>query len=192
MRIIRREDYRRMPWKNGQGMTEEVLSFPVGSDAERFDWRVSIAHVRTDGPFSLFPGVDRTIALLEGNGLLLDLPDDRTVTLTGTSDPFSFSGDWSVASRNLGGQTTDLNVMTRRGRHRHSMTRETFQTSQSLQAVEYTLLVPTADVHVAIDGCWSQLDRFNTLELDCDEQVTVDAVRPVDIFVIAISTATPV
>lgn len=192
MRIIRREDYRRMPWKNGQGMTEEVLSFPVGSDAERFDWRVSIAHVRTDGPFSLFPGVARTIALLEGKGLLLDLPEDRTVTLSGTSEPFSFPGEWPVAGRNLDGPTMDLNVMTRRGRYRHAMTRRTFQTAQSLQAVEYTLLVPTADVNVAIDGCWSQLDRFNTLELDCDEQVTVDTVRPVDIFVIAISTATPV
>lgn len=191
MRIIRREDYRRMPWKNGQGMTEEVLSFPTGSDAERFDWRVSIAHVGTDGPFSLFPGVDRTITLLEGNGLLLDLPEDRTVALTGTADPFSFSGDWSVASRNLDGPTMDLNIMTRRGRYQHAMTRRTFQTSQSLQAVEYTLLVPTADVHVAIDGCPSQINRFDTLELERDEQVTIDTRRPIDIFVIAVSTATP-
>lgn len=192
MRIIRREDYRRMPWKNGQGMTEEILCFPVGSDAERFDWRLSIAHVGTDGPFSLFPGVDRTIALLEGKGLLLDLPEDRTVTLSGTSVPFSFPGEWPVAGRNLDGPTMDLNVMTRRGRYRHAMTRRTFQTSQSLQAVEHTLLVPTADVQVAIDGCPSQINRFDSLELECDEQVTVDTVRPVDIFVIAVSTATPV
>lgn len=184
MRIIRREDYRRMPWKNGQGMTEEILTFPAGSDADRFDWRVSIAHVGTDGPFSLFPGVDRTIALLEGNGLLLDLPDDRTVTLTGTSDPFSFSGDWSVASRNLGGQTTDLNVMTRRGRHRHSMTRETFHASQRLQASDQTILVPTAALRVQVGGCWSQINRFDTLELERGEQVTIDTIGPIEIFVI--------
>lgn len=192
MRIIRREDYRRMPWKNGQGMTEEILCFPVGSDAERFDWRLSIAHVGTDGPFSLFPGVDRTIALLEGKGLLLDLPEDRTVTLSGTSVPFSFPGEWPVAGRNLDGPTIDLNVMTRRGRYRHAMTRRTFQTPRNLQAAEFTLLVPTADVRVEIDGHWSKLDRFDTLELERDEQVTVGTVRPVDIFVIAISTATPV
>ncbi len=192
MRIIRREDYRHMPWKNGQGMTEEILCVPAGSASERFDWRVSIAHVGTDGPFSLFPGVDRAITLLEGNGLLLVLPEDRTVVLTGTSDPFSFPGEWPVAGRNLDGPTMDLNVMTRRGRYRHAMTRRTFQTSQSLQAVEYTLLVPTADVRVEIDGHWSKLDRFDTLELERDEQVTVGTVRPVDIFVIAISTATPV
>lgn len=191
MRIIRREDYRRMPWKNGQGMTEEVLCFPAGSDSEQFDWRVSIAHIGTDGPFSLFPGVDRTIALLEGNGLLLDLPDDRTVTLSGTSAPFSFPGEWSVAGRNLDGPTMDLNVMTRRGRFRHAMTRRTLQTSQIVQADEFTLFVPTADVQVEIDGRWSQLDRFETLELDRAEQVTVDTVRPVDLFVISVSAATP-
>ncbi len=192
MRIIRREDYRRMPWKNGQGMTEEILCFPVGRDSVRFDWRLSIAHVGADGPFSLFPGVDRTIALLEGNGLLLDLPEDRTVTLTGTGDPFSFPGEWPVAGRNLEGPTIDLNVMTRRGHFRHAMTRRTLQTSQSLQAAEYTLLVATAAIRVEIDGRWSQLDRFDTLELERDEQLTVDPVRPVDIFVITVSAATPV
>lgn len=192
MRIIRREDYRRMPWKNGQGMTEEVLCFPAGSDAERFGWRLSIAHVGADGPFSLFPGVDRTIALLEGNGLLLDLPEDRTVTLTGTGDPFSFPGEWPVAGRNLHGPTMDLNAMTRRGRFRHTMTRRTLQTSQSLQAAEYTLLVATAAIQVEIDGRWAQLDRFDTLELERDEQATVDTVRPVDVFVISVSTTTPV
>lgn len=192
MRIIRREDYWRMPWKNGQGMTEEILCFPVGSDAERFDWRLSIAHVGTDGPFSLFPGVDRTIALLEGKGLLLDLPEGRTVTLSGTSVPFSFPGEWPVAGHNLDGPTMDLNVMTRRGRYRHAMTRRTFQASQSLQAVKHTLLVPTADVRVEIDGHWSQLNRLDTLELERDQQVSVDTARPVDIFVIAVSTATPV
>lgn len=191
MRIIRREDYRHMPWKNGQGMTEEVLTFPAGSDADRFDWRVSIAHIGTDGPFSLFPGIDRTIALLEGNGLLLDLPEDRTVPLTGTSDPFSFPGEWSVAGRNRDGPTIDLNVMTRRGRNRHAMTRRTFDATQRLRATEHTLFVPTAAVQAEIDGRWTQINRFDTLELKHDDQVTIDTVWPIDIFVIVFTTVAP-
>jgi environmental stress-induced protein Ves len=122
MKILRHEDYRRMPWKNGMGVTEEVLAFPPDGDLSTFGWRVSIAHVGTDGPFSLFPGIDRTIALLDGEGLFLDLPD-RTVELAPSGDPFAFSGDVRISSRNKAGPTIDLNVMTRRGQFRHDMRR---------------------------------------------------------------------
>eukprot|EP01035_Chromulina_nebulosa_P052956 gene52956-72284_t len=53
-----------MPWRNGQGMTEEIVNFPPESSLADFDWRLSIAHVEKDGPFSVFPGVVRTILLL--------------------------------------------------------------------------------------------------------------------------------
>ena len=122
MRILRREHYRRMPWKNGGGLTEEVIAWPPSSDMGSFDWRISIAHVDADGPFSRFAGIDRTIALLDGGGLCLDLPD-RTIVLDPESEPFAFSGDLDIASRNIDGPTVDLNVMTQRSRFRHRMRR---------------------------------------------------------------------
>ena len=64
-------DYRRMPWKNGGGHTLEVASDPPGSGVAAFAWRVSVADVDRDGPFSAFPGVDRTLVLLAGNGMRL-------------------------------------------------------------------------------------------------------------------------
>ena len=63
------------PWKNGGGVTREVLCLPEGSGFERFDWRVSIAHIASSGPFSSFPGVDRVITLLEGAGVHLRSAD---------------------------------------------------------------------------------------------------------------------
>ncbi len=51
------------PWKNGGGMTADVAASPPGAGMDGFDWRVSIARVEADGPFSVFPGVDRTMAL---------------------------------------------------------------------------------------------------------------------------------
>jgi environmental stress-induced protein Ves len=122
MQRLRRASYKRMPWKNGQGVTEEVTAFPPGSDIATFGWRLSIAHVGADGPFSVFAGIDRTIALLDGPGLLLDLPGE-TVELGVREQPFPFSGDLAVASRNKGGPTIDLNIMTRRSRFRHRMQR---------------------------------------------------------------------
>lgn len=122
MQVLRHADYRRMPWKNAMGITEEVIAFPPGSDIASFGWRLSIAHVGADGPFSVFAGIDRTIALLDGGGLLLDMPDG-TVELGPRGEPLPFSGDLQISSRNKAGPTIDLNIMTRRGRFEHRMRR---------------------------------------------------------------------
>jgi environmental stress-induced protein Ves len=123
MQVLRHQDYKRMPWKNGLGITEEVMAFPPASDIGTFGWRLSIAHVGADGPFSVFAGIDRTIALLDGDGLSLDFPEGRTVELTPRSEPLAFSGDLEISSRNKSGKTIDLNIMTRRGQFRHRMKR---------------------------------------------------------------------
>jgi environmental stress-induced protein Ves len=143
MRILRREHYRQMPWKNGAGLTEEVMTYPKGSDISDFGWRLSIAHVGADGPFSVFAGIDRTIALLGGDGLILDLPD-RSVELAADGPPFAFSGDLVVSSRNVGGPTIDLNIMTRRGVFQHRMVRvASGEALPSFQADATTLVVFT-------------------------------------------------
>ena len=53
-----------VPWRNGGGVTREVAT--GGSGEEGFDWRISIADVEVPGPFSAFPGLDRTITLVGG------------------------------------------------------------------------------------------------------------------------------
>ncbi|WP_344566156.1 HutD/Ves family protein [Streptomyces axinellae] len=63
--VLRWADRPRMPWKNGSGSTREVAAQPVGSRLADFDWRVSVADVGGDGPFSPFPGVDRVITLID-------------------------------------------------------------------------------------------------------------------------------
>ncbi len=52
------------PWKNGGGVTREIVCQPPGAGLAAFDWRVSIATIASDGPFSLFAGIDRVITLL--------------------------------------------------------------------------------------------------------------------------------
>ena len=103
------------PWKNGGGMTRNLAISPPGADFETFDWRVSIAEVVASGEFSPFPGVDRSILLLDGAGMILEL-NEQSVPLITPFDPFSFSGDDVVRYRLVNGATRDFNVMTRRGR----------------------------------------------------------------------------
>src|SRR5438105_15428583 len=66
LRILRAAERPPTPWKNGGGLTREVIVHPPGSDLSRFDWRVSLAEIRAPGPFSSLPGIDRRMAVLEG------------------------------------------------------------------------------------------------------------------------------
>jgi environmental stress-induced protein Ves len=104
------------PWKNGAGLTRELAVEPRAAGTTDFHWRISIAEVDRDAPFSAFPGIDRCITLLRGAGMRLASTDgsfehrlDRVLA------PFSFPGDLALDATLLGGACSDFNVMTRRG-----------------------------------------------------------------------------
>src|SRR5580704_9253002 len=71
MRLLPAGQHRRMPWKNGGGETTEIAVAPEGAGLDALDWRVSMARVATDGPFSAFPSIDRTLSVLAGVGIAL-------------------------------------------------------------------------------------------------------------------------
>lgn len=125
MRIIRAADCKVMPWKNGGGTTTEIAVFPEGVPLSDFDWRISMAHVGADGPFSSFPGIDRTLSVLTGNGIRLAFGDGETVALDRATAPFFFAADRAVDGVLVDGAIDDLNVMSRRGAWSHSVERLT-------------------------------------------------------------------
>ncbi|WP_454722807.1 MULTISPECIES: HutD/Ves family protein [Cupriavidus] len=110
------------PWKNGGGVTREIAAFPPGAGMDAFQWRVSVADIAADGPFSAFPGIDRQIVLLDGAGVRL-LADDGSFDhrLDAVGVPFAFAGERGVQATLLDGATRDFNVMTRRGQCRASV-----------------------------------------------------------------------
>lgn len=123
MRIIPSSRHRVMPWKNGQGSTTEIAVAPEGAALDAFDWRLSLAAVVSNGPFSSFPGVDRTLTVLTGPGLDLVVEGQAPVRLTPQSAPFSFKGDAKTDATLCGGAVTDFNVMSRRARLSHRVRR---------------------------------------------------------------------
>ncbi|MGE0970774.1 HutD/Ves family protein [Klebsiella sp. WOUb02] len=100
------------PWKNGGGETREIVSAP--SPDAPFLWRASIATLQTDGPFSLFPGVDRVITLIDGSPLWLR-GGDKAQRLN-LWEPWAFAGEWPLASEGISQPGLDFNIMTQRGR----------------------------------------------------------------------------
>ncbi|QBK03921.1 HutD family protein [Hylemonella gracilis] len=107
------------PWKNGGGVTREIVCQPPGAGMASFDWRVSIAHIASDGPFSRFEQVDRVITLLEGAGVRLRSADGAfDHRLDRPWEPYAFAGEARVVGELIAGDCHDFNVMVRRGRCR--------------------------------------------------------------------------
>ena len=112
--IVRLDAVPATPWRNGGGVTRELLAWP-GAD----DWRIrmSVADVARDGPFSRFDGVRRWFAVLEGAGVRLGL-DGVTHELTQHSAPFEFDGGAQTHCELVAGRTQDFNLMLRGARGR--------------------------------------------------------------------------
>ena len=103
-----------VPWKNGGGVTREIAAWPEGAGMDDFAWRVSLAEVAADGPFSAFPDVDRTLTVVEGAGMDLTVGGERWLVNT-RYVPRDFRGDLPTDCRLLDGPVVNLNVMWRRG-----------------------------------------------------------------------------
>ena len=114
--LLRRADYRRMRWKNGLGWTTEILRQP---DHDAFDLRLSVAEIESDAPFSPFAGLDRSLLLLEGNGMELRIGDAPPQLVNTRGQIVRFAGETPVEARLLDGPTRDFNVMTRRAACTH-------------------------------------------------------------------------
>lgn len=110
--LLKAAGYRRMRWKNDGGWTTEIARDPA--DATAFRWRISIAEIERDGPFSPFIGVERELMLLSGNGIELDIDGAPPLRLVERFQHVRFAGEAHVDCRLVAGPTRDFNVMTRR------------------------------------------------------------------------------
>ena len=100
-------------WANGGGWTRTLLAWP---DPARWVARVSVADVERAGPFSVFPGIDRWFAVLEGDGVRLATAGRAPVAVrAGAAEMHAFRGEDATDCELLGSATRDLNIMVRRG-----------------------------------------------------------------------------
>ncbi|MCA8869350.1 MAG: HutD family protein [Rhodobacteraceae bacterium] len=108
MRIILPNELRTIPWRNGHGITREIAG---DQDAKGMLWRLSLADVETDGDFSAFPGMARTLMVISGPGMILATADGDIEAKPLT--PVQFSGDIAVTGRLTDGPVQDLNLIYR-------------------------------------------------------------------------------
>lgn len=161
-------EYRRERWKNGAGWTREILRWP--REAEDWDWRLSIAEVDRDGPFSAFPGVDRELVLLAGEGMRLLFEDGEVAELQPPHDRVRFAGERALRSELVAGPTQDFNLMWKRDRIEAQLLHRPL--------VGPMLFFAEAGVHWAVHvlaGRAGFKDRQPALQLEQGDTAVIDA-----------------
>ncbi len=111
LEILVASTHRRMRWRNGGGSTTEVATWPEQAD---WQWRLSIADIEQSGRFSEFPDVDRSIALVRGNGFALQIAGDPAAVIDRPYQTLEFRGDDPTSCDLLDGPVQALNLMVRR------------------------------------------------------------------------------
>lgn len=177
-----------MQWKNGGGETTEIAVSPEDGSIDDFDWRVSMARVAADGPFSVFPGVDRTLAILEGQGIMLDVEGQHALTLTKASEPATFPADAPTSCTLIAGPILDLNVMSRRNQVSHTVDILAVAAPMKFASGAHDTLVLCLEgtVDIAGDGGSERLSRFDCLVASASSgAMQVDATVPARVALIA-------
>jgi len=177
------------PWKNGGGSTIEIAVFPTAAAFDEFDWRISLATIAHDGPFSVFRDIDRTLALVEGPGVSLDIDGDARFVLNEESPIVEFPGEARVIASMLGAPTTDFNVMTRRSRCHHRLGRRSLEgISEFAPRGDITILFLAEGESLSVSSDTERIGmvRFDAVIFDTDTvwklETGTAAVLVVDIF----------
>lgn len=178
------------PWKNGGGSTTEIAIAPPGASLDKFDWRISLATIAASGPFSAFPGVDRTLALVDGPGVMLEIGDEGRFVLSEDDPIVEFAGESVVSATLTGGVTTDFNVMTRRARCHHRLGRRVLSGISEFAPrgdVTILFLAEGDSLSVCSDSERIGLVRYDAVVFDTGTLWTLEAgqatVFVVDIFI---------
>lgn len=148
-------------------------------DDDDWVWRVSIADVVEDGPFSVLPGVDRWIAVVDGAGMALTV-DGTTTEMTCASGVLGFDGGAVTSCRLLGGPVHDLNLMVRRGGATGSM--------EVVDGLDTPVTLDGVTACVVLDGTvLFGEERLDALDAIIDERGTISPVGAARVALIRVS-----
>jgi uncharacterized protein len=193
--LLRGADLVASPWKNGGGVTREIAvarDETQGAALDAFAWRVSVADVAQAGPFSRFEGVERTLVLLEGSGMLLDEAGTVTKThaLVQALDIARFAGETAIDARLVDGPTRDFNLMVRRDAARGTL--DVWRAPVVCDIAAQTVLLYCAqgalDVRVDRGERAFSLGVGDTLRIDATQPVSVETQGEGALLAVALDT----
>lgn len=156
MRIQRSSEHTPMPWANGRGTSFEIAS--DRNEAGEWSWRLAMAPVNEDGPFSRIECVNRSLAVVEGAGMLLSV--DRKKLQCLPMQVVQFRGDAITEATLTDGPIMDINLMVRRK-----------EADGEMAIVSDAGLLNSASIVVAVGGSAQVKSGELTIDLECHDSI---------------------
>lgn len=185
--IIAWSDLTALPWRNGGGVTRQILSRRLDetgnwlpSSDDDWDWRLSIADVDRPGPFSRFDGMTRILTIIDGESITLTV--DGAIEELERHRPFRFDGGADTSAKLPHGPIRDLNLITRTGTVDAEVSIEALSADRPRPVVEgqYCVLLEgqallgTAVADADLTGVLNvELERYDTVLGDAKNPPTI-------------------
>jgi uncharacterized protein len=185
VRLVRAAECPRVPWRNGAGWTRVIAQDPRDADFDGFAWRVSLAQILADGPFSAFTGVERHLVLCEGDTMALTV--DGVEHELHPTEVLPFAGESAVScALPDGGPALALNVMVRR-RVQVASVRIAYAVPDLLVAApaHSAVLVVALTPWTTLGRRRLPLGRFDTVWLRAGSHTSISGDGPVAVITIA-------
>ena len=145
-----------MPWANGRGTSYEIAS--DRNESGEWTWRLAMAPVNEDGAFSRIEYVNRFLAVVEGEGMLLSV--DRKKLQCLPMQVVRFRGDAITDAALTDGPIMDINLMIRRK-----------EAEGEMAIVSEVGLLQGATIVVAIGGSAQVLSGDEAIELERHDSI---------------------
>lgn len=159
MKLIRAEELRQGRWRNGLGISWDVATCP--QDETEFGWRLAIARIDGDVPFSHYANVDRIFTLIDGVGLDLIFEDGRNLAVDRLFEPHAYACDVATLCRLRDGPCRALNLFVRRDAWKAAVEIRSGRVAVSHHG---PILVHALDGSVSINAI--RLSKGDTLQAD--------------------------
>jgi environmental stress-induced protein Ves len=163
------QSYRRMPWKNGGGVTIDIAdAYRPGAEPGGWEgmlWRFGRTRIVEPGPFSDLSGYERILTVVGGRGLVLEVADGAAIDVRSPLTPVRFPGEARITSRLEAGPVEVVNLIADRARA-IDVAILTDAEARPLASGVHVLYAPTDPVTVEIDGAPHALAADHALRID--------------------------
>lgn len=171
-------DYRRTPWKNGGGVTVDIVdAFEPGVEPGGWAgmiWRFGRTRIERPGPFSDLSGYDRILAVVEGRGLLLRSPEAETLVVREPFRPVRFPGERRIDSVLEAGDVGVLNLMADRRRAIIDLVILSEPKATTVGPGTAILYAPAGEASFSIAGCAATIETDHAIRLETDQRLPLD------------------
>lgn len=187
--ILDPASYRRVPWKNGGGVTLDIAgAHRPGFDPAGWDgmiWRLGRTRIEIPGPFSNLPGCDRLLAVIDGSGLVLHPAGRPALDVRQPFHAVRFAGEWPIDSELTAGPVGVLNLLADRKAMAIALSFVAAPAGATLEA-PHSIVLALAPTRVRLDGVPVSLAQDGAISIVGDGALAVDE------GLVAIAALTPV